>query len=115
MDGTSIGTVALWGAVATSAFAALSGPAARRKHVIRVLYLASLALAFLAVIALVAALVTSDLALEYVARTTSRATPLPYRVAALWGAMEGSLLFYTTLTLAVGSIATRLLRSDLRY
>lgn len=48
-------------------------------------------------------LLTSDFSVDYVVRTTSLATPWPYRLAGLWGGMEGSLLFYVTLAVGVGS------------
>lgn len=60
------------------------------------------ALVWFGVLILVVALLTHDFSLDYVVRTTSRATPWPYRISALWGGMEGSLLFYTALTLTWG-------------
>ncbi len=56
---------------------------------------------------LLIALVTTDFSLVYVARTTSLSTPWPYRVAAFWGGMEGSLLFYVALTASVGAVGVR--------
>ena len=56
------------------------------------------------VLALAAALWRVDPALEYVARHASDLTPLPYRLAALWGGMEGSLLFWA-LVVAVVTVA----------
>ena len=47
-----------------------------------------------AVVSLAAALLQGDWALVYVADYTSRDTPWPYRLAALWGGMEGSLLVW---------------------
>jgi cytochrome c-type biogenesis protein CcmF len=43
---------------------------------------------------LVAALITYDFSIAYVARNTLRGTPLYYRVTALWGSLEGSLLLW---------------------
>lgn len=63
----------------------------------------SAGLAVLASVVLVVALVAGDFSVSYVAETTSRATPWPYRIAALWGGMEGSMLFYSTVTLTVGA------------
>ena len=40
------------------------------------------------------ALVTHDFSLRYVAENGSRATPLLYTVASLWGALEGSILLW---------------------
>jgi len=47
-----------------------------------------------AVAVLVYALVTHDFSIKYVASYSSTTLPLRYRVAALWGGMEGSLLFW---------------------
>lgn len=66
---------------------------------------AGAALAIASTAVLTVALVVGDFSLDYVGRTTSLATPWPYRVAALWGAMEGSLLFYSTLSLGFGAFA----------
>jgi cytochrome c-type biogenesis protein CcmF len=43
---------------------------------------------------LVIALITYDFSIAYVARNTLRGTPLYYRVTALWGSLEGSLLLW---------------------
>jgi cytochrome c-type biogenesis protein CcmF len=40
------------------------------------------------------ALITNDFSIEYVASYTSTSLPLRYRMSALWGGMEGSLLFW---------------------
>ena len=64
---------------------------------------AGLAVASTSVLAV--ALLVGDYSLSYVVETTSRATPWPYRLAAVWGGMEGSMLFYATLTLVVGALA----------
>ncbi len=45
-------------------------------------------------LSLVYALVTTDFRLAYVAMNTTRATPIYYRITALWGALEGSLLLW---------------------
>ncbi|MBI4013217.1 MAG: cytochrome c biogenesis protein CcsA, partial [Candidatus Rokubacteria bacterium] len=47
-----------------------------------------------AALSLIYALVTTDFSLAYVAMNTTRATPAYYRVTALWGALEGSLLLW---------------------
>ena len=44
--------------------------------------------------AMVVALVTHDFSVSYVAQVGSRATPLFYTVISLWGALEGSILFW---------------------
>lgn len=48
----------------------------------------------LAVLAMEAALISSDFSVRYVAATVNRATPLLFRVVALWGALEGSILLW---------------------
>lgn len=45
-------------------------------------------------IAMVIALVTHDFSVSYVAQVGSRATPLFYTIISLWGALEGSILFW---------------------
>ena len=50
-----------------------------------------------ATVALMVALVQNDFSLVYVADTSRRAMSAPYRAAAVWGGMEGSLLFWTAL------------------
>ncbi|HVT38169.1 MAG TPA: heme lyase CcmF/NrfE family subunit [Gemmatimonadaceae bacterium] len=47
-----------------------------------------------AAVAMVIALVTHDFSVSYVAQVGSRATPLFYTVISLWGALEGSILFW---------------------
>lgn len=60
-----------------------------------------------ATVVLTAALITGDFSVAYVAETTSLATPWPYRLAALWGGMDGSMLLYTVMVLAIGAGALR--------
>ena len=54
-----------------------------------------LAAAAVAVGAMEWALIGHDFSLRYVAENGSRATPLLYTVASLWGALEGSILLWT--------------------
>lgn len=46
---------------------------------------------------MVAALVGRDFSISYVAQVGSRSTPLLYTIASLWGALEGSILFWAGL------------------
>lgn len=46
---------------------------------------------------MVVALVTHDFSVAYVAQVGSRATPVLFTVASLWGALEGSILFWAGL------------------
>src|SRR5262245_14022686 len=48
----------------------------------------------IAAIVMLHALVTHDFSIKYVASYTSTTLPLRFRMAALWGGMEGSLLFW---------------------
>ncbi len=48
-------------------------------------------------IVMIFALVTRDFSIAYVAQVGSRETPLLYTVASLWGALEGSILFWAGL------------------
>ena len=52
------------------------------------------ALLTLAIGAMIYALVTHDFSIGYVAQVGSRTTPLLYTVISLWGALEGSILFW---------------------
>ena len=45
-------------------------------------------------LAMVWALVTNDFSISYVAQVGSRSTPIFYAVISLWGALEGSILFW---------------------
>jgi len=53
----------------------------------------------LAVLLLIRGFVADDYSLEYVAMHSNRAMPLIYKISALWGGQEGSLLFWTWLLL----------------
>jgi cytochrome c-type biogenesis protein CcmF len=55
---------------------------------------ANFALVTLAALAMVRGLVTHDFSISYVAQVGSRATPLFYTIISLWGALEGSILFW---------------------
>jgi cytochrome c-type biogenesis protein CcmF len=94
-----VGPVLIWAAIALGVIAVVTG---RRWALVTATFLSGAATVLLA-----SSLVGSDFSLAYVARTTSLATPWPYRLAATWGGMEGSLLFYSTLTLVLGAAALR--------
>ena len=59
----------------------------------------------LATISLVSALLAHDFGIGYVANYTSRSLSVPYTISALWGGMEGSLLFWTTLLTGFSALA----------
>jgi len=92
-----LGPVAVWAAIAFAVLAVVTG---RRWALITTAVFGVLATVVLGV-----ALVTYDFSLAYVAETTSRATPWPYRLAALWGGMDGSLLLYAVMIVAMGAAA----------
>ncbi|MBI1869599.1 MAG: heme lyase CcmF/NrfE family subunit [Chlamydiae bacterium] len=49
----------------------------------------------LAVVCLVSELLMNHFQIEYVAKYSNQALPIPYKIAALWGGQEGSLLFWS--------------------
>ncbi|MFO7299396.1 MAG: cytochrome c-type biogenesis CcmF C-terminal domain-containing protein [Actinomycetes bacterium] len=99
MEAAQLGTVALWASTAAAAVSVVHRP--------RAFLRVAAALAGLATVVLAVALLRHDFSLAYVARTTSLRTPWPYRLAAMWGGMEGSMLFYTAMLLAVGAWGVR--------
>jgi cytochrome c-type biogenesis protein CcmF len=94
-----IGPVAVWGAIGLALIAMATG---RRRAL-----LASAISGVTATVILAAALLAGDFSLAYVADTTSLATPWPYRLAALWGGMDGSMLFYTVLVVTLAAVALK--------
>jgi cytochrome c-type biogenesis protein CcmF len=76
----------LWGAARRQAIWITSG-----EHAVYAVF----GCVFVAVVALLQALVARDFNIEYVAGYSSSTLPLHYTVAALWGGQKGSLLFWT--------------------
>lgn len=99
MSAGLLGPIVVWAAIAFAVMAMLTG---RRWALI-----ASAVFGSLATVVLGIALVAGDFSLAYVAETTSLATPWPYRLAALWGGMDGSLLFYAVMILVLAASALR--------
>ena len=66
------------------------------------------ALVTVAAVGMVVALVTHDFSVAYVAQVGSRATPLLFTIISLWGALEGSILFWAWV-LALYSVAAVLI------
>ena len=64
-----------------------------------------------AVLAMVTALVMHDFSVSYVAQVGSRETPLFYTVISLWGALEGSILFWAWVLSLYAMLVIRLNRS----
>ncbi|MCC6928786.1 MAG: heme lyase CcmF/NrfE family subunit [Gemmatimonadaceae bacterium] len=68
-----------------------------RDDLVRAMYTATyavFALVTVATFAMIYALITHDFSVGYVAQVGSRATPLFYTIISLWGALEGSILFW---------------------
>ena len=93
------------GAVTLALALVRDNPAARR-YARRYVWLALLG-AVVAALAMERALVTHDFSLEYVAENHSRATPLLYTIASLWGALEGSILLWTLVLAGYLAVVTR--------
>ena len=88
-----------------AALAALAAVVLPRRRVVALALCAGLA--WVACLALAWALVGLDFSLTYVADTTSRATAAPLRVAGLWGANSGSLLFFAAMLTTVAVVGLR--------
>jgi len=89
----------------TAAPAALSGRDAARSFRLGAIAIGGqLVLVTAAVLALVWALVTADFSLQYVAQNTSLRTSLYYRVTGLWAALEGSLLLWEWMVVALAGV-----------
>ncbi|HNS28486.1 MAG TPA: c-type cytochrome biogenesis protein CcmF, partial [Steroidobacteraceae bacterium] len=100
---------------ALQAFFGLAGPAIGRGRWMAAVIPATAGQAVMVVTAfacLVASFVGLDFSVAYVAQNANSALPLIYRIAAVWGAHEGSLLLWILLlamwTVAVAFGATRL-------
>jgi len=65
----------------------------------------------IATVAMIVALVTHDFSVSYVAQVGSRATPLFYTVISLWGALEGSILFWAWVLALYGTVVVWLNRN----
>src|SRR5215467_11537389 len=64
-----------------------------------------------AAIVLVSALLRHDFSFAYVAQTTSRELPTPYKISAFWGGQAGSLLLWLLFLTGFGAVAVRLNRA----
>ena len=95
-----LGYNALMVALAVAAFGVVAVPIGirrSRESLIHATYSATyavFALVSVATFAMIFALVTHDFSVGYVAQVGSRATPLFYTIISLWGALEGSILFW---------------------
>jgi cytochrome c-type biogenesis protein CcmF len=64
------------------------------------------ALVTVATLAMIYGLVAHDFSIKYVAQVGSRATPLFYTVISLWGALEGSILFWIFVLSSLSALIT---------
>ncbi|MGZ3333238.1 MAG: heme lyase CcmF/NrfE family subunit [Gemmatimonadaceae bacterium] len=91
---------ALLVSLAAVAFGAVLTPVAirtNRRDWLELVYgavYANFLLVSIAAVSMVVALVTHDFSVSYVAQVGSRSTPLLFTVISLWGALEGSILFW---------------------
>src|SRR3712207_6053102 len=106
---TALGFAAL--AVVLCALGARRGRADLALAGARALY-ATAGFTALAALALVNALFLHDFSLEYVVNYSSESLSGGYLLAALWGGMEGSLLFWTLLLTCFSAIAVRTARRN---
>ena len=105
--------LALAAAVA-QAFFGIAGPALGRQawiDVTRPAVIAQFILVSLSLAALVYAFVQNDFSVEYVAANSNTALPVGYRIAAVWGAHEGSLLLWAWIMVAWTLAVTLLSRN----
>lgn len=63
-----------------------------------------------AALSLIYALVTTDFSVKYVVLNTTRSTPIYYRVTALWGALEGSLLLWEWILIVFSALVAWIYR-----
>jgi cytochrome c-type biogenesis protein CcmF len=108
---TSIGNLALLLALAAAIWAVFSsvfGAIKRRRDFIasgeHAAYVAW-GMICTAVVVMLHALITNDFSIKYVASYTSTSLPLRYRFSALWGGMEGSLLFWALILTSFTALA----------
>jgi cytochrome c-type biogenesis protein CcmF len=106
-----VGNLALYLALGTSLYAVIASVygAQRRQAAFtasgRHAAFATAGLIGIASAVMVHALVVHDFSIKYVASYSSTTLPLRYRIAALWGGMEGSLLFWVLLLAGLTSLA----------
>jgi cytochrome c-type biogenesis protein CcmF len=95
------------GLAALGLFAAVVGVRTNTLSLIRSAYSAVytvFALVAVATGAMVYGLVTHDFSISYVAQVGSRETPLFYTIISLWGALEGSILFWAFVLTAYSAV-----------
>ena len=111
--GFAASTLALIGSIGGLFFSARA--ARNPSNIARSVTVARLVLVALvaANVLMIAGLVGHDFSIAYVAQVGSRATPVLYTIASLWGALEGSILFWAgLLALAAVLLTVRLSTAD---
>ncbi len=97
---SQLGNIALWIAAAVAVYGAAASMIGHRRQgsaLLESAYTAVLAHCVFVTVALLSleyALITSDFSIQYVAFNSSRNYPVWYKIAGLWGALEGSLLLW---------------------
>jgi cytochrome c-type biogenesis protein CcmF len=92
-----------------AALALLAGSWRKRPELLRSGELALYAvwgLVTIATLSMIYALVSHDFSVHYVSMVGSRATPLFYTVISLWGALEGSILFWIFVLASLSALVT---------
>ncbi|MDR1728777.1 MAG: heme lyase CcmF/NrfE family subunit [Acidobacteriota bacterium] len=87
--------------------AALAGARKRAEHIVKSAERAAYAAAGCVTLAfgsLLYLLLTDDFSVAHVANSSSRSLPLPYKVAAIWGGHDGSMLLWVFFTAAISAI-----------
>ncbi len=112
----ALGTFLLLAAFVTCAYAISASAAGARRRSTRLIESGIGAFYFIAALltlasgVMVHAFVTNNYAIKYVQRKSDDALPLAYKIAAYWGGLEGSILFWVFLLAVLGSLAVHLNR-----
>ena len=91
--GVAIGFVGALGGVITLIAALASKREANHRRAIAWIFLMAGG-CLIAVLAMEIGLLSNDFSMQYVASNSTRSTPMIYKIATLWGALEGSLLLW---------------------
>jgi cytochrome c-type biogenesis protein CcmF len=109
----ALGTIALLAAFVVAAYAAAAGAignAQRRRRLVsssvNALY-GFFALMMVASALLIYAFVTHDYTIKYVHHYSDTSMPLSYKIAAYWGGLDGSLMFWVSVLATFSAIAVR--------
>ncbi|MDH5333226.1 MAG: cytochrome c biogenesis protein CcsA, partial [Thermoleophilia bacterium] len=108
-----LGSAALLVTLGLAAYAAIAGALAavtRRRRLAasaRNALVGSLVSTAAAAAVLVTAFLRNDFSNAYVASTSSRALPIPYKISAFWGGQEGSLLLWLLVLTAFAALVIR--------